>query len=141
MNAGPHLLSPPMQARKLSRVVFLGDSLTETGFSSMVSGETTWGSNKNIPTAHQLVGQFCQYYCAVLVQSAPSQEAALPLANAVQDVTVENIPTETEVPRRGLEPPRPKGTGPQPAAYANSATGAHSYYSRFIPLVNSDNLT
>lgn len=23
-----------------------------------------------------------------------------------------------EMPRRGLEPPRPKGTGPQPAAYA-----------------------
>ena len=28
------------------------------------------------------------------------------------------------VPWRGLEPPRPKGIGPQPTAYANSATRA-----------------
>ena len=37
------------------------------------------------------------------------------------------------MPRRGLEPPRPKGTGPQPAAYANSATGA-LFDSRIIRL-------
>ena len=46
------------------------------------------------------------------------------------------------VPRRGLEPPRPKGTGPQPAAYANSATGARydPYYSAFGFLVNLTHL-
>ncbi len=35
------------------------------------------------------------------------------------------------MPQRGLEPPRPKGTGPQPAAYANSATEAFTM--RIIP--------
>ena len=36
------------------------------------------------------------------------------------------------VPWRGLEPPRPKDIGPQPTAYANSATRAivRTYYSR-----------